>query len=216
MRIDELASATAHTVHIDASELRPDTGDVTRCSCGPDYTPRESVRLAIEQLIPTVLADVDPRFAYAVFRVAAREGEGIELTDSRIVELKLDPEEPLPAALAAVICTVGAVDERLEGMIESHGPLDAWIAQGIAMAQLERLEQRAMRHVLDLARAAGLQATTYMEPDVATRSQQDLFDSVDAAALGVRLTEYGTMEPRLSYSFWLPLYPGTHDSQSGA
>jgi capsule polysaccharide export protein KpsC/LpsZ len=101
-------------------------------------------------------------------------------------------------------------------MIESHGPLDAWIAQGIAMAQLERLEQRAMRHVLDLARAAGLQATTYMEPDVATRSQQDLFDSVDAAALGVRLTEYGTMEPRLSYSFWLPLYPGTHDSQSGA
>ncbi|MBM3146683.1 MAG: hypothetical protein FJ000_02175, partial [Actinobacteria bacterium] len=97
----------------------------------------------------------------------------------------------------------------------SHGPLDAWIAQGIAMAQLERLEQQAMRHVLDLARAAGLHATTYMEPDVATHSQQDLFGSVDAAALGVRLTEYGTMEPRLSYSFWLPLHPGGGDPRTG-
>lgn len=215
MRIDELTTGIAHTVHIDAAELQPDVGDVTRCSCGPDYTPRESVRLAIEQLIPTVLADVDPRFAYAVFKVAAREEQGVELTDSRLVELKLDPHAPLPAALAAVLCTVGAVDERLEGMIESHGPLEAWIAQGIAMAQLERLERWAMRHILDLARAATLQATAYTEPDVATRSQQDLFNSVDAAALGVRLTEYGTMEPRLSYSFWLPLYHGDAAPQTG-
>lgn len=206
MRIEQLASGSARIVHVPPDTLRPDVPDVTRCSCGPDYTPRDSVREAIEQLIPVVLADVDPRFSYSVFRVAAAGGEAVELTDSRLVELKLDPDEPLPAALAAVLCTVGAVDERLEGMIESRGPLDAWIAQGIAMAQLERLEQQAMRHLLDAAADAGLRATTFIEPDVAAQSQRDLFASVEADELGVRLTEYGTMDPRLSYSFWLPLY----------
>lgn len=221
MRIEELASGVAQTIHVPAADLQPEAADVTRCACGPDYQPRESVRAAIERLIPDVLADVDPRFAFAAFRVTARSSDGIELVGSRLVEVALSAEQPLPAVLAAVLCTVGAVDDRLEGMIESHGPLDAWIAQSIAMAQLERLEQRAMRHVAGLAARAGLQATSFIEPDVATRSQEDLFSSVEAETMGVRLTQYGTIDPRLSYSFWLPLHTpaadeGHHTADPGA
>jgi len=207
--LHEFATGTADIVHIPAKELLPSVEDVTRCACGPDYDPRDSVRTAIEELIPIVLADVDPRFTTAALRVTAPQAKGLALSDSRILEIALPAGDPVPAALVAALCTVGTVDERLEGLIESRGPLDAWIAQGIAMAQLELLEQRCMRSIMEAGRAAGLSGTSYLEPDVCTQSQTELFASVDAEGVGVQLTEYGTMEPRLSYSFWVPLHDDT-------
>jgi len=204
--LDDFATGIPDIVHVPPGELLPSVEDVTRCACGPDYDPRDSVRAAIEELVPIVLAEVDPRFTTVAYKVTSPQGGGVTLSDSRVLEIALPAGDPVPAALVAALCTVGAVDERLEGLIESRGPLDAWIAQGVAMAQLELLEQRCMRSIMEAARAAGLGGSSYVEPDVCTESQTELFASVDAEAVGVHLTEYGTMEPRLSYSFWVPLH----------
>jgi hypothetical protein len=206
--IAEISSGRTECVPVDPTELRPSVADVTRCAAGPDYKPRDSIRAAIEQMLGgDILGDVVPVFCFTVADVTGRRENGLDLTGGRAARVTLPAGTPLPAALIAAICTVGEVDERLEGLIESLGPLDAWIGQGIALAQLEMLEKLCMSHLLELAGRAGLQAESYIEPDVGSPSQQDLFALLDQSVNPVRLTEYGTMQPRMSYSFWLPLLP---------
>jgi hypothetical protein len=207
--IAEISSGRTECVPVDPNDLRPSVVDVTRCAAGPDYQPRDSIREAIERMLGSdILGDVAPVFCFTVAEVGGRHEDGLELAGGRAARLSLPADTPLPAALAAAICTVGEVDERLEGLIDSLGPLDAWIGQGIALAQLEKLEKLCMGHLLELTGRAGLQAENYIEPDVGSPSQQDLFALLDAEVNPVRLTEYGTMQPRMSYSFWLPLLPG--------
>ncbi len=206
MRLEELATGVPRTYTVSPRHLEPTVADVTRCACGPSYTPRESVRAAIERTIPVVLQAVSPCATYAVYLVADDRRPQMELSDGREVEIAAAPDAPLPLAVAAALCTVGEVDDRLNAMIESAGPLEAWIAQGVAMAQLDALERDCARRVLSAAEQAGLEASTFAEPAVGSQSQRDLMASVDAESVGVRLTEHGTLAPRLSYTFWVPLH----------
>lgn len=206
MDIAEISSGRTECVPVAPVDLRPSVADVTRCAAGPEYQPRDSIRSAIEMMLDgDILGDVAPVFCFTVAEVVAQRDDGLGLAGGQVARLTLPADTPLPAALAAAVCTVGEVDERLEGLIDSLGPLDAWIGQGIALAQLEMLEKLCMGHLLELAGRSGLQAENYIEPDVGSPSQQDLFALLDEAVNPVRLTEYGTMQPRMSYSFWLPL-----------
>lgn len=209
MDIAELSSGRTECVLVDPVELTPSVEDVTRCAAGPEYRPRDSVRRVIaDMLAGDVIVQIAPVFCFAIFGVARRGSGGVALHDGTEVRIPLPADRPAPAALAAAVCSVGEVDERLEGLIESQGPLEAWIGQGIALAQLEALERRCTGHLLQLAEDAGLRADEFLEPEVGSRSQQDLFAVLDAGVVPVRLTRYGTMQPRMSYSFWLPLLPG--------
>jgi hypothetical protein len=207
--ITEFSPGRTECVLLDPNELTPSVEDVTRCAAGPGYQPRASVRSAIEAMLAgDAPGHVAPVFCYAVVPVGRRVPGGLGLIGGTEVRIALPEDRPAPAALAAAVCSVGEVDERLERLIESQGPLDAWIGQGIALAQLDALERRCTRHLLRLAGDVGLQADEFLEPDVGSRSQQDLFAVLDPGVVPVRLTQYGTMQPRMSYSFWLPLLPG--------
>jgi len=202
----QIVSGRTERVIVDPSGLRPSLEDVTRCAASPDYKPRESIRAAIERMLQSdVIGQIEPQFCYAGFAVAGPSPVGVRLVDGRDVEITPAESDAAPAVLVAAICTVGEVDDRLEGLVESQGPLDAWIGQGIALAQLELLERACMRHIVGSAAAVGLDARDYIEPNIGSRSQQDLFSLLDAALTPVRLTQYGTMRPRMSYSFWVPL-----------
>ena len=209
MDIGEISSGRTERVLVDPDELRPSVEDVTRCAAGPDYEPRDAIRSAIERMLAgSVLGHIQPVYCFAIYPVTGPGPGGLQLGAGPDVELALPAGQAPPAALAAAVCTVGEVDERLEGLIESQGPLDAWIGQGIALAQLEILERLCTSHILRLAESAGARTEDYVEPEVGTRSQQDLFAVLDRKLVPVRLTQYGTMQPRMSYSFWLPLRPG--------
>jgi hypothetical protein len=197
--------------HVDPVALRPAVEDVTRCGCGPTYVPRDNVRREIERLLESLPGEIEPVFLHVLTPAGHAGDDGLTLAGGRRVEVKAaagqerDDDPPLDGVVAvgAVLCTVGEVDARLEAMIETDGPLAAWIGQSIALAQLEVLEKLAARSLVEAAAERGLQPLHFVEPGVGTRSQQDLF-----AVLGdgpVVLTEHGTMQPRMSYSFWVTL-----------
>jgi len=188
--------------------LRPEVEDVARCGCGPAYVPRENVRREIQRLLETLHGKIRPQLLHVLAPLAAVRGHVAVLADERELEVRAAPgceDEGLDGAeaLGAVLCTVGEVDDRLEAMIATDGPLAAWIGQAIALAQLEMLEQLAAHSLAQRAAEYDLRPVRFVEPGVATRSQRDLFHVLGPAP--ARLTDHGTMDPRMSYTFWVTL-----------
>ena len=204
-----LTAPTTTTERVDPRRLLPSVEDVTRCACGPKYVPRDNVRREIERLLETLPGEIEPVFMHVLTPAECTGDDELALPGGLRVEVRAaagqEQEDEAPrdgvVAAAAVLCTVGEVDERLEAMIETDGPLAAWIGQSIALAQLEVLEKLAARSIVGLAAEHGLRPLSFIEPGVGTRSQRDLF-----AVLGdgpVVLSEHGTMQPRISYTFWV-------------
>jgi hypothetical protein len=85
-------------------------------------------------------------------------------------------------------------------------PVSGLLLDAAGVALLEALAGGVMTHLTDAAQAEGLYAGNRYGPGCCGMPMMDqplLFGQVDAARIGVRLTESGMMQPVKSLSFWV-------------
>lgn len=118
--------------------------------------------------------------------------------------------------IAVAICTIGADLEQAAGAMFAAGDfVDAAILDGVGSAAVEELSQRVCREIEGLAKQNGLSTSIPLspgEPDWPVEAQQDLFDLLPAAEIGVTLTESYMMRPLKSLSLVMGI---GHDLASG-
>lgn len=180
-------------IQTDPKDILISPEQVARYAGGSRYRPDDEMATLIETALETAMARIAPAFAYALHEVdppsnAEADGGG-------------------PIHRAAAVCTLGPDLEAEAKQLGAAGdPVAALFLDAAGTAMLEALAGRARSHLADAAREAGLYAGNRYGPGycgMAMTDQPLLFGQVDAARIGVRLTESGMMIPVKSLSFWV-------------
>ncbi len=177
----------------ESNEIRVPPDQIARYAGGARYRPDDRMGRLIDAALAQGMTLVAPAFAYALH----------DATDGP----KDDSGEPKTLRRAAAVCTLGPALEAEVGRLNAGGdPVSGLLLDAAGVALLEALAGRAMTHLADAAQADDLYAGNRYGPGYCGMPMTDqplLFGQVDAARIGVRLTESGMMRPVKSLSFWV-------------
>ncbi len=205
-------------VELPADTLSYAAEDVVRLAGGASTRSEGMLRARIAALRPRLLAVAEPRYAVAVHTVTSAADHRLSLAGGRSLSFGMAAAGATPAALAAVVCTMGTGVDAAEAEISAaSGTLDAWMFDALALAALEALELVAWRDVARGAAGRGLYVGTPLVPavgDLPPGAQHELFACVDAVSAGVNLDASGTMSPLKSFSCWVPLVTTPTDADA--
>jgi len=151
---------------------------------------------------------LEPRIVSTRLRVVAFEADAV----------RLEAGPPLTGRQAAhrfrgasevvfAVCTVGEAVSRLAASLMDGDPLTALAVEGLACAGVDGLSAAFCAEERRRASAAGMCVTAPLSPGMdgwaLDEGQRTLFAHVDAASIGVRLSESFQMCPTKSASFVL-------------
>lgn len=109
------------------------------------------------------------------------------------------------ARVAAVLCTLGGELEEASARVMERDPLLGLALDGLGNAAIERIGQQVCGRIGNQAAADGLQTSTPLSPGVpewpVETGQPQIFNLVEAAQAGIRITAGGMMIPKKSISF---------------
>jgi hypothetical protein len=107
--------------------------------------------------------------------------------------------------LVAAVCTVGEAVSRRAGALMDRDPVAALAMEGLACAGVDALAAAFCRDERHRAASLGWCVTAPISPGMdgwpLLAGQRVIFGLVDAAGIGVRLSERGQMQPCKSLSF---------------
>jgi hypothetical protein len=103
-----------------------------------------------------------------------------------------------------MVCTVGPQLEAITTEMMASDPLQALALEGVGTAAVEMLATLVANRWETRSQAGGLSASIPLSPGMVgwpvEVGQQQIFSTLNTAAIGVRLTEGGMMVPRMSIS----------------
>jgi hypothetical protein len=155
---------------------------------------------------------IHPAVVYRQWPVAGLRHEVLSLAGGGCLRGPLIADR-LSAAqeVAVVVCTIGAGLELAASEKITADPALGLALDGLGSAAVEALSNAACRYFGERALARGWQATLPLSPGLegwsVAQGQPELFDLLDARAIGVTLTTTCLMLPRKSASFVIGLGP---------
>jgi len=165
--------------------------------------PRESVLEMFEEEYQLAQELIDPQ---AVMRFSHGGLPGSNHIDAQM-------------PLVVVVCTIGpALEERVSHLAEEGDVARAVVLDAIGSSAAEGVADASNQMI------CGMLAPTDFDPDSRrspgyrgwdVREQRVVFDYLDAAEIGVTLTETCMMTPRKSISYVVPLEGGKPGAESG-
>ncbi|MGQ9682982.1 MAG: hypothetical protein ACUVX9_10625 [Anaerolineae bacterium] len=179
---------------------------------GADPVPIRARRPALVQIAEDALALGMPLLQPAVvFRELCVQGlrhETLELEGGASLRGPLVAEQLAGAQrLLVLVCTVGPALEQRASEVMAEDPLLGLALEGVGSAGAEALATAACHHFEVLSQGDGLYATLPLNPGIigwpVEQGQQQVFDVLDASAIGVTLTRGVMMMPRKSLSLVL-------------
>lgn len=193
---------------------------VARWAGGNRYRPDGKMGAIIAETLENASRLIAPRAAYR-FHALSCQGGKARLADGTTLSLTFPKLEPPAIALGAVVLTLG---EALEGEVRTLSQqgkiIEALYLDAAGSALLRSLNGAVYDHLKSRIDPTQEALACRFGPglnDAALEWQEELFCLVDAAAIGVRLSEQQVMWPAKSASFFitLTLPPVGHDLPSG-
>jgi hypothetical protein len=153
---------------------------------------------------------------------------GLPILEPRVASRRLPVDQIEPgeavarrargaAELVVAVCTVGEAISRQAGALMEEDPAAALAMEGLACAAVDALAAAFCRNERHRAARLGWRATAPISPGMdewpLPAGQQLIFGLVDAAAIGVRLSESGQMQPCKSLSFIVGIGAGVEEDE---
>lgn len=180
-------------INFEPEEIRVPPKQVARYAGGSQYRPDDRMGRYIDAALTQSMSLAAPAFAYALQDATDGPKDGLCESKTR--------------RRAAAVCTLGpGLEEEVKRLNNAGDPVSGLFLDAAGVALLEALAGRAMAHLGDAARQEGLYAGDRYGPGyrgMPITDQPLLFAQLDAARIGVRLTESGMMQPVKSLSFWV-------------
>lgn len=179
------------------------------------------LREAAARAIETGASILDPRVASRRLPIERMEAATIQLAGGVAIH-----GEPVAERLGGasevvfVVCTVGDAISRHASALMETDPVAALAIEGLACAGVEALAAGFCRGERKRAAGAGHRVTAPISPGMdewpLDVGQGIVFRLVDAASIGVRLSESGQMRPCKSSSFIVGVGAGVSEEQHGS
>jgi len=153
-------------------------------------------------------AFLEPRVLYQKLKVEAVQHERVVLENGKKLSGSLITNHLGPAEyVVLLLCTVGhGADEYISAVMEEDILLGLAM-DGVGSAAVEALANAACKHFEDLAAEEGCQSSIPLSPGMlgwdVGRGQPEIFSILDAAQIGVHLSDQAIMTPRKSLSMVL-------------
>jgi hypothetical protein len=167
------------------------------------------LRAAAARAIDVGLPILEPRVASR--RLPAGQIEHV--ADAEAVARRL----PGADELVIVVCTVGEAISRQAGALMERDPVAALAMEGLACAGVDALATAFCRDEGHRAAGLGWRTTAPISPGMdgwpLLAGQRVIFGLVDAAGIGVRLSESGQMQPCKSLSFIVGIGAGVREDE---
>jgi hypothetical protein len=180
-----------------------------------------ALRQAALRAIEGGLSVLDPRVASHRTPVERVEAATVHLAGGVVIHG--DPVvERLRGAteLVLVVCTVGEAISRHASVLMETDPVAALAVEGLACAGVEALAAAFCRDERVRAAGVGHCVTAPISPGIdewpLEIGQRIVFRLVDAASIGVRLSESGQMRPCKSSSFIVGVGKGVQEGQGSS
>ena len=161
---------------------------------------------ALEEGLPLL----QPQVLVEHFRVDSLQHDRLRLTGGGSLRGDLLARQLAPASeLVAVVCTVGGELEEHTAKVMQSEVVRGLALYGVGSAAVECLANTACQGIEQDAAGRGLQTTIPLSPGMigwsVEEGQRQLFDLLDASAIGVELTEGDIMLPLKSLSMVIGL-----------
>lgn len=177
---------------VDAEDIRIPPAQVARYAGGVQYRPDGQMGRLIDAALARGMDLAAPAFVYALHDVEGETAGGGETKALR---------------RAAAVCTLGPdLEAEVKRLNAAGDSVEGLFLDAAGVGLLEALAGRVRTHLNAAAEKAGLYAGNRYGPGYCGMPLTDqplLFAQVDAARIGVRLTESGMMQPVKSLSFWV-------------
>ena len=178
----------------------------------PDAIRQRSPRLVelAERALDEASPLLEPRTLYLELEVDKLHHERLLLEDGGRLSGKLIAEHLAPARqVILILCTVGEALEAYANRVSQDDLVYGLALDGAGSAAVEALANAACKHFEDQAVELELQSSIPLSPGMVgwpvDVGQPEIFEILQPAQVGVRLTEYGLMVPRKSLSMVLGL-----------
>jgi hypothetical protein len=160
---------------------------------------------------------VKPAVLYSKVKVKEVGHEKILLENGTILKGPFASQHLSPAhSVVAILCTVGDEIDQHVSEVMSSDIVYGLALDGVGSAAVEALANAACKYFEDEAAGEGLETTIPLSPGMVgwpvEVGQPALFEILDAAEIGVKLTPYSIMTPRKSLSMVLGVGPALKTS----
>lgn len=180
---------------------------VARYYGGAGYRPDPNTRQRIQNMIALSSSAIAPTAFYRLFRLIGSTKDGVIMEGGAKLAVPAAELDHSAEFLVAGIFTLQAVFDVFYQQAARSGDLcRAMMADAIGVAYLESLSLYCLSLFRKEAKMMGLFAGCFFGPgygDYPLEGQKQLFDLINAAAVGVRLLSSMAMEPLKSLSFFL-------------
>jgi hypothetical protein len=202
----DLLTAT-EVVRFSPAEIQVLPGQVARLAGGSRYRMDPPRQTLAEEVLMDARQLVDLSVTYRVHRVLKSLPDGsalLECGSSFPLSKNTQPEAARFAAFA--VCTVGRrLDEHVQVLFSSKDSLRAFFLDAAGTAYLENLAEKTRQMLEEETLRRGFSTACRGGPGYSGMDlscQRQLFDLVDASAIGVHLNERQVMDPPKSLSFF--------------
>lgn len=182
-----------------------DRNEVCRRLGYKDHTPSASTLLLIDSQIARAYKLIKPIYTYELKAIEGVMGQEVFVVGSLVFTSKTVSYVLSDCRWAAIyLATIGSdLDEEMSKLMEKGEMLEAAILDVIGTEAVAQALYKLQDVVKGIAQANGCQATVRYAPgycDWDVSQQKVLFQAIDSASLGVRLTESCLMIPQKSVS----------------
>ncbi len=177
--------------------------DVVRYLGGGGYRPKPHILRRVDKALDLADGLVAPAAAFAIMPVQEADRGGVWLPGDRRLSVGSAADWHQAACIAASVATLGPDLEEKCRALSSSEPFTAIVLDAVGVAYLDKLGEMVGREAGRQARMRGLYCGVRISPGLQHMDlslQIQLFELVDAEALGVELTADLVMKPFKSIS----------------
>ena len=207
--LSPMTPSTYATLEITADQVLAGQG-IDASSASPRLA---ALRAVAERVLAECRGLLEPRVASRRLAVAGFDADGIRFEGGlRVDDAVLAARMQGASEVVFAVCTVGEAVSRYAASKMPLDPVSGLAVEGLACAGVEGMAAAFCDGERHRAAAAGLRVTAPLSPGMdewpIPEGQRAIFGVVDAASIGVRLSESWQMYPTKSTSFAIGIGAG--------